>query len=133
MNKFNNEEAINNIQADFQCDMEEVGANKYDLFLENFFTTNEKEYEMIESILDNFSVENDAFDLYVSYDVSGFDYWINNVAETNYIMLVIDLKKELTINEQNELGSNIRDFQEKLNEYDGVRNAYSNEYETRVA
>lgn len=59
---------------------------------------NEKEFNQNMLFLDNIKVENGTYNIYTSYDVSGFDYWNNNMNESMYCNLVIEFKSTFLFN-----------------------------------
>lgn len=51
----------------------------------------EEEYERVEKLL-NTTIEKPHYTISFSYDISGFDYWVNTMGEDNYIHITIELK-----------------------------------------
>ena len=49
----------------------------------------EEDYINQEKSLDSFEIKKENYTIYFSYDVSGFDYWINNMEEGNYIQVCV--------------------------------------------
>jgi len=55
----------------------------------NWSAETPEEYEAIEKRIDALSVMGFGWDVYASYDVSGFDYWMVNMEETNYLHITV--------------------------------------------
>lgn len=51
----------------------------------------EESYEQIETLLQT-TINNPHYTISFSYDVSGFDYWVNTMEENNYIHITVGLK-----------------------------------------
>lgn len=65
-------------------------------FYPHFTAGTEEEYCIITDALDKNSVSRKKYRVYCWYDVSGFDYWVNQMEESNYISITIDIKSNLT-------------------------------------
>lgn len=61
----------------------------------------EKDYEDTEKKIDSFEILGNGYEVYLWCDISGFDYWIKNMKEQNYIQISVMFDNE-SINE-NEL------------------------------
>ena len=57
----------------------------------------EEQYEQVERLLET-TIEKPYYTISFSYDVSGFDYWVNNMGEDNYIHITIELKDTFDFN-----------------------------------
>lgn len=56
------------------------------------FASNKKEvYENLTKFFDSLEYKGQGFDIYISYDVSGFDYWIKNMREPNRMNLIVQI------------------------------------------
>lgn len=49
------------------------------------------QYKEVENILDVLYEKGD-YEIYFSFDTSGFDYWVNQMVEDNYLLIIIELK-----------------------------------------
>lgn len=82
-----------------------------------------KKYEKIEKELDDYEIDRQYWTVYVSYDVSGFDYWIKNMNEENYISIVVIFKEDLIpFDELNQLADDIRNTYEHFEKYESYAN-----------
>lgn len=57
----------------------------------------EEQYEQVERLLET-TIEKPHYTISFSYDVSGFDYWVNIMGEDNYIHITIELKDTFDFN-----------------------------------
>lgn len=57
---------------------------------------NKKGYNSFYNKADKLHLETDLFECWLSYDVSGYEYWSLNMEESNYLFLTIEFKRELT-------------------------------------
>lgn len=57
----------------------------------------EEQYEQVERLLET-TIEKPHYTISFSYDVSGFDYWVNTMGEDNYIHITIELKDTFDFN-----------------------------------
>lgn len=66
----------------------------------NWTAPTEAEYNVFAALIDAYKEDNELFTLTASYDVSGFNYWVIQQEETNYVSINVQLKKtEYTIAE----------------------------------
>jgi len=56
---------------------------------------NKKGYNSFYNKADKLHLETDLFECWLSYDVSGYDYWTLGQEESNYLFLTIEFKREL--------------------------------------
>lgn len=80
---------------------------------------NKKEYEQSEKELDTFEIKRKSYSVFFSYDVSGFEYWVEEQEEENYINIVVAMNTtDLTIEEVEQLKEDIEEayFQASLYE-----------------
>jgi hypothetical protein len=71
-------------------------SNKIDVYSSVYWTAeNEEEYIEKEDIINNYKIENELFTLYSWCDVSGFDYWVIQLEEENYVSIDVVLKKDV--------------------------------------
>lgn len=55
---------------------------------------NEEGYKEITNQLDTYSIKGNGWKIYLGYDVSGFGYWVEQMEESNYVMIVIAFENE---------------------------------------
>jgi hypothetical protein len=60
----------------------------------------EKDYEEQEKKINSFEIKKPEYTVYMWCDISGFDYWINNMKEPNYIQISISFNSQ-NFNENN--------------------------------
>jgi hypothetical protein len=54
-----------------------------------FSARKKKDYNKIRKDIDNFLISGDGWEVYCWYDISGFDYWVKNMKESNYLTISI--------------------------------------------
>ena len=87
-------EKINKVCSDVSID--ETDKRKLDIYTDiNWSGKNKKEYREKEKHIYNFSIDNDLFLLKSWCDISGYDYWVKQQEEDNYVSIDIHLKKDL--------------------------------------
>lgn len=80
------------------CDSySEGGENFIDFHLINWAAPTKKAYKAIIAGFNALEVKKPLYSIYVSYDVSGFDYWMKNMQETQYGHLVVNLSEDFTM------------------------------------
>ena len=60
----------------------------------NWGAKEEPKYAKAEEEIDAIFFKGDGWEVYCWYDVSGWDYWMNNQEESNYIMTTIAFENE---------------------------------------
>lgn len=112
----------NRLYADVDT-MYDSDANKIDVYSSvSWSAETERDYKDKEELIDSWSVENELFKAYAWCDISGFDYWVIQQEEPNYVSIDFELKKQPEEYTQEEM-QQIRDaiikadqyFEEKLN------------------
>ena len=69
--------------------------NKIDVYSSvNWTAETKEEYESKEELISSYKVENDLFTLRAWCDISGFDYWVIQQEEENYVSIDVYLKKQ---------------------------------------
>jgi hypothetical protein len=69
-------------------------SNKIDVYTSvNWTADNESEYNKKEQIIYDYRIVNDLFELVCWGDISGYDYWVIQQEETNYVSIDVYLKK----------------------------------------
>jgi hypothetical protein len=56
---------------------------------------NEVDYVKKENIISDYKVENDLFNLVCWFDISGYEHWVIQQEETNYVSIDVYLKKNV--------------------------------------
>lgn len=59
-----------------------------------------KEYNKQEKLIQKYKVENNLFSLYCWCDISGYDYWMVQQEESNYVSIDVVLKKKKYTDEE---------------------------------
>ena len=68
--------------------------NKIDVYSSVYWTSNnEEDYIRKENLIDEYKVENDLVKINAWCDVSGYDYWVIQQEEENYVSIDVVLKK----------------------------------------
>jgi hypothetical protein len=60
----------------------------------SFSAETEEEYNVITKILDKFQIQGNGWLIVLHYDVSGYDYWVKQMGERNYIGITIHFENE---------------------------------------
>lgn len=85
----------------------------------NWTEPNKKEYEQTEKELDAFRIKRKSYSIYFRYDVSGYEYWVEEQEEENYIGITVEFNNtDLTLEEVEQLEEDIEEayFQASLYE-----------------
>lgn len=53
-----------------------------------------REYKKAEKAINNIEYKGNGWLIYAIYDVSGYDYWVKQMEETNYLLLIIRFDSE---------------------------------------
>lgn len=104
-------------ELEFDGDKEDLRLHHQDHI--NWTEPNEEEYVLTENELDGFEIKRKAYSIYFRYDVSGFEYWVEEQEEENYINIVVAMNTtELTIEEVEQLKVDVEEayFQASLYE-----------------
>lgn len=68
--------------------------NKIDVYSSVYWTADSKdEYNKKEEIISSYVINNDLFNLFAWCDISGYDYWVIQQEEENYVSIDVYLKK----------------------------------------
>ena len=78
-------------ELEFDGDNSDFRLHHQDLI--HWYSLNEKEYGEIEGKINEFSIKRDNYQVYAWCDVSGFDYWMVNQEEPNYIQITVQFNK----------------------------------------
>ena len=74
----------------------------------NWWEEDKLEYEKVEEKIQNFSIERPKYTVYAWCDVSGFNYWIKQQEECNYIQIsVVFSVDDITLDEVKQLEKDI--------------------------
>ena len=78
--------------------------NKIDVYSSIHWTAEtDEEYIEKEKFIDNWKYEDDLVEAYAWYDVSGFDYWVLQQEDENYVSIDVILKKSAEQYSQEEM------------------------------
>ena len=61
----------------------------------NWTTENKQQYEQFETLINNYKYEDDLCIITAWCDISGFDYWVLQREESNYVSIDVLFKKEV--------------------------------------
>lgn len=68
----------------------DVSENQLDIEMSDYWTRDtEKEYNKVTNQLDKLTSKGKGYEIYVWYDISGYDYWVLNMKEENYAQISI--------------------------------------------
>lgn len=99
-----------NIETGYlQADVDTVydsETNKIDVYTNVYWTAeSEEEYNEKEKLIANWGFENDLITAFAWCDISGFEYWVKDREENNYVSIDVSLKKPATEYTQEEIFS----------------------------
>jgi type I site-specific restriction endonuclease len=78
--------------VDWQLDQEE---NKIDVYGSSCWGAKDKQsYDAQEALIDAFKIDNDLVKVNCWCDISGYDYWMVDQEESNYVSIDVYLKKK---------------------------------------
>jgi len=70
-------------------------SNKIDVYCSvNWSGENEQDYEIKEQIINEYSYEDDLIIMSAWCDISGYNYWVIQQEESNYVSIDVMLKKQ---------------------------------------
>ena len=111
---------ISNYKGLSYIDVEDSGEGKLFVVSVDYVDTrkfNEFQYEMFNDILDEIDIIKPTFQIYCSYDKSGYDYWAEIMEESNYTYINIWVSDDFSdddfnylIEELDEILRNIDNF-----------------------
>jgi hypothetical protein len=82
----------------------DIDNNKIDVYTSVYWTAETKEeYELKEEIINNYRINHELFNLYAWCDISGFDYWVIQQQEENYVSIDVVLTKNVSEYSQEEM------------------------------
>ena len=85
----------NNLRIDLDTPYDKE-SNKIEVYSSVYWTAeNEEEYNQKEKLIDDYKVDNDLFSLNCWCDISGFNYWVIQQEEENYVSIDVCLKKDV--------------------------------------
>lgn len=86
-------------------------SNQLDLYTSfDWSAASQEEYDEKAKFLDGISLENELYDIYAWYDISGYDYWVIQQQESNHTMVTVTFKvTELTSEQIEQLRSDCED------------------------
>ncbi len=82
-----------------------------------------KEYNKAVKEIDSINYEGNGWKIYAWYDISGYDYWMKNMEEPNYIQITISFDKgNVSTDEVIKISNALEDA---ICEADAIQNRYS--------
>ena len=97
---------ISNYKGLSYIDVEDSGEGKLFVVSVDYVDTrkfNEFQYEMLNDILDEIDIIKPTFQIYCSYDKSGYDYWTEIMEESNYTYINIWVSDDFSDDDFNSL------------------------------
>ena len=97
---------ISNYKGLSYIDVEDSGEGKLFVVSVDYLDTrkfNEFQYVMFNDILDYIDIIKPTFQIYCSYDKSGYDYWTEIMEESNYTYIDIWISDDFADNDFNSL------------------------------
>ena len=97
---------ISNYKGLSYIDVEDSGEGKLFSVSVDYVDTrkfNEFQYEMFNDILDEIDIIKPTFQIYCSYDKSGYDYWTEIMEESNYTYINIWVSDDFSDDDFNSL------------------------------
>jgi hypothetical protein len=85
----------------------------FDILLLNFTAPTKKLYDRVTKWLDSLAIEKQAYNIHISYDMSGYDYWVIKQEELNHMMLTLVVSNPEKVN-MFELIEDLAVLEEKL-------------------
>ena len=101
------ESIINDVVRNYELDCEKVDDKNYDIMFSHYLdyysnlvpvdtrVFNKKGYHRFEKEMDSLVEKHDGYTFYVSYDVSGYEYWTIDMEESNYIAITVLIEEEV--------------------------------------
>ena len=112
------EELRERIQKHFQWDIEISDSEPNRLLIWhpiNWSAPNEKDYKKQEKLIDRQRYKSKLFEAYAWYDISGYDYWVKQMSEPNYVSIdVVVSKPMLTEKEVKRIINKLAAFDDNL-------------------
>ena len=116
---------ISNYEGLSYLNVEDSGEGKLFGVSVNYVDTrkfNEFQYEDFTDLLDEVDVIKPTFQIYCSYDTSGYDYWSEIMEESNYTYIDIWISDEFADNDFNSLIEELDYVLEKIDNFLNERN-----------
>jgi len=71
------------------------GDNILDVYgIPNWTADNEKDYNKLASKFDKLKIKTKHYEIYAWYDISGFDYWVKQMKEENYLQVTVKFEND---------------------------------------
>lgn len=95
--------------CDFELDFDDADTEngiRFDIYMNKYqnwfgdFTIvdtqvfNKRGYKRFEALCERLSLKTNDYELFVSYDVSGYSYWTKDMQESNYMCVVVHILNE---------------------------------------
>ena len=91
------------LNADVDCQYDKE-SNKIDMYgSSSWWADTEEEYKEKEELINNWNYEDDLIKAFAWCDISGYDYWIIQQEERNYLSIDVYLKKPVEDYTQEEI------------------------------
>ena len=116
---------ISNYEGLSYIDVEDSGEGKlFDVSVDYVDTRkfNEFQYDDFTDLLEEIDVIKPTFQIYCSYDSSGYDYWTEIMEESNYTYIDIWISDEFADNDFNSLIEELDYVLEKIDNFLNERN-----------
>jgi len=85
----------NNLKLDVDAPYCKEG-NKIDVYTNCSWTADsEEEYQAKEKLINDYKVDNELFELFAWCDSSGYEYWVVEEQQDNYVSVDVNLKKQV--------------------------------------
>jgi len=117
---------------EYDMSADEVDSKTIDILGKSFGTKTKKDYDKVVKELDKLHIKTKNYEIYISYDLGGYEYWMEQEQEQVSTNIVINLKKsELPDDEFDKLFDDVIKIADKLvvitNKYDYIPENLINE------
>ena len=111
---------ISNYEGLSYIDVEDSGEGKLFVVSVDYVDTqkfNEFQYDMFNNILDEIDIIKPTFQIYCSYDKSGYDYWTEIMEESNYTYIDIWVSDDFSDDDFNSLIEELDEILRNINNF----------------
>ena len=111
---------ISNYKGLSYIDVEDSGEGKLFVVSIDYVDTrkfNEFQYDMFNDILDEIDIIKPTFQIYCSYDKSGYDYWTEIMEESNYTYINIWVSDDFSDDDFNSLIEELDEILRKIDNF----------------
>lgn len=117
-------EIVNSFDGLYYIDKEDSGdGTLYDIgvsFLDTM-TFDKADYLNWENMLDSIDIITPNFQIYCSWDNSGYDYWSNRMGESNYTYIVVWVSNDFSDEDFKNLYNEIEKVYDELDNFNAYR------------